>query len=100
MSKKAIAIVAALVLTGIAQPASATPSVEQAEPPFRFDFSHAEFTSPSSTRALEARLNREATNYCRNFTSEGLSPVMTYGCRRSVIRAARTALAQARAGRG
>lgn len=99
MSKNAIAIAAALVLVGIAQPASALPS-PSGEPPFRFAFNHSELASPVTTRALEARLNREATNYCRAHTSEGLSPVLTYGCRRSVIRAARTALAQARAGRG
>ncbi len=99
MSTKIIAVAAALVLTGLAQPASATPSNE-GEPAFRFSFNHTELASPEAARQLQARLNREAMNYCRSSTSEGLSPVLTNGCRRSVIRAARAALAQARAGRG
>lgn len=98
MSKTVIAIAAAIVLASTAQPAFATPSNE-AEPTFRFAFNHSELASPAAQRGLEARLNREAVNYCRS-TSEGLSPVLANGCRRSVIRAARTALAQARAGRG
>lgn len=97
MSKKAMAVVAALVLIGVAQPASASSS---SEPPFRFAFNHSELATPASARALEARLNRAASDYCRAYTSEGLSPVLTCGCRRSVIRAARTALARARAGHG
>jgi len=97
MPTKTIAVVAALVLAGAAQPASAMPS---AEPPFRFAFNHSELASPAAVRALEARLSAEASSYCRTSTSEGLSPVLHQGCRRSVIRAARTALARARTGRG
>lgn len=100
MSKSTVTLIAALVLLGIAQPASALSKSEPLEPPFQFNFSHSEFAAPASARALEARLSREARNYCRTYTADGQSPVMAYGCRRSVIRAARTALARARAGRG
>lgn len=98
MSVKSIALVAALVLVGVAHPASAMPS--QADPPFRFSFDRTELANPVASRALEARLRVEAATYCRRSASEGSSPVLSRGCQRSVFEAARAALVRARAGHG